>query len=162
MLFNTKTGQQYLTANKGLDSKFVHRLPEFGFSSIANILASIKLAKYMKLGPEDAIITVATDGADLYLTELEKIKKEFVGSYEMTACAEIFGQYLKGITTEHMLELNQKDKERIFNLGYYTWVEQQGIKLKDFEIRRNQSFWNNHLKNFLKIDLAIDQFNIAA
>ena len=57
------------------------------------------------------------------------------------------------------MNLNQRDKERIFNLGYYTWVEQQGIELKDFEIRRNQNFWNNHLKNFLKIDSAIDQFN---
>ena len=61
-----------------------------------------------------------------------------------------------------MIELNQRDKERIFNLGYYTWVEQQGIELKDFEIRRDQNFWNNHLKNFLKIDSTIDQFNNAA
>ena len=80
MIFNTEIGQQYLIENKGLDSIFVHRLPEFGFSSIANILAAIKLAKYMKLGAEDAIITVATDGAELYLTELEKSKKEFIGS----------------------------------------------------------------------------------
>ena len=29
----------------------------------------------MKLGSDDAIITVATDGADLYETELEKQKK---------------------------------------------------------------------------------------
>ena len=34
---------------------------------------------------------------------------------------------LKGISTDNTLELNQNDKERIFNLGYYTWVEQQGI-----------------------------------
>ena len=40
-------------------------------------------------------------------------------------------------------------------------MKQQGIELKDFEDRRNQNFWNNHLKNFLKIDSAIDQFNTA-
>ena len=162
MLFNTKIGQQYLTTNKGLDSKFVHRLPEFGFSSIANILASIKLAKYMKLGSEDAIITVATDGADLYLTELEKIKEEFIGSYDVTACAEIYGQYMKAITTDNMIELNQREKERIFNLGYYTWVEQQGIDLKDFEARRKQSFWDNHLKKLLDLDSKVDQFNTSS
>ena len=113
----------------------------------------------MKLGPDDAIITVATDGADLYSTELEKIKKDFIGSYEMTTCAEIFGQYVKGVTIDHMMELNQKDKERIFNLGYYTWVEQQGIDLKDFEARRKQNFWDEHLKRMLNLDKKIDQFN---
>ncbi len=159
MMFNTEIGQKYLSKNKGLESAFVHRLPEFGLSSIANILASIKLAKYMKLGEEDAIITVATDGADLYLTELEKTKKEFVGSYDATACAEIYGQYLKGTTIDYMLELNQKDKERIFNLGYYTWVEQQGVDIDHFEARRYQNFWENHLKNMLDLDEEIDKFN---
>ena len=162
MLFNTDIGNQYLNYNKGLDSKFVDRLPEFGFSSIANILASIKLAKYMNLGPEDAIITLATDGADLYSTELKKTKKDFTGSYDMTACAEIYGQYVKGTTTDHMMEINQKDKERIFNLGYYTWVEQQGIDLKDFEARRKRSFWDMHLQKTLDLDNKIVQFNTAS
>jgi cysteine synthase len=159
MIFNTEIGQQYLSINKGLDSTFVHRLPEFGLSSIANILASIKLSKYMKLGPDDAIITVATDGADLYLTELEKTKKEFVGSYDSTTCAEIYGQYLKGTTTDYMMELNQKDKERIFNLGYYTWVEQQGVDINHFEERRYQGFWKQHLQKMLDLDEEIDKFN---
>ena len=144
---------------KGLNEMFIKRLPEFGFSSIANIIASIKLAKYMKLGSQDAIITVATDGADLYLTELEKTKKEFPGIYDETSCAEIYGQFLKGVTTDHILELNQKDKERIFNLGYYTWVEQQGVDLNDFEKRRNQKFWLNHYNHILSLDDKIDVFN---
>jgi len=113
----------------------------------------------MNLGHEDAIITVATDGADLYSTELEKTKKEFHGIYDETSCAEIYGQFLKAITTDHTLELNQKDKERIFNLGYYTWVEQQGIDLNDFEKRRNQQFWLDHYNHILSLDDKIDVFN---
>ena len=60
--------EKYLTTKKGFDVNFINRLPEFGFSTIANILASINLAKYMHLGKDYAIITVATDGADLYLS----------------------------------------------------------------------------------------------
>ena len=149
----------YLKSKKGLKDIFVERLPEFGLSSIANIIASIKLAKYMNLGPQDAVITVATDGADLYLTELEKTKKEFHGIYDGTSCAEIYGQYLKGITTDHTLELNQREKERIFNLGYYTWVEQQGVDLNDFEERRDQQFWLDHYNHFLALDEKIEAFN---
>jgi cysteine synthase len=159
LIFNTDIGKNYLISKKGLDKKFVDRLPEFGLSSIANIIASIKLAKYMKLGPQDAIITVATDGADLYLTELEKTKKEFQGIYDEISCAEIYGQFLKGITTDHTLELNQKEKERIFNLGYYTWVEQQGIDLNDFEKRRDQKFWLDHYNHILSLDDRIEEFN---
>mgnify|MGYP000259364308 FL=1 len=159
LMFNTDIGKSYLKSKKGLKDAFVQRLPEFGFSSIANIIASIKLAKYMNLGPEDAIITVATDGADLYLTELEKTKKEFQGIYDEISCAEIYGQFLKGITTDHTLELNQKEKERIFNLGYYTWVEQQGIDLNDFEKRRDQKFWLDHYNHILSLDDRIEEFN---
>ena len=159
LIFNTDIGQNYLKSKKGLKDVFVERLPEFGFSSIANIIASIKLAKYMNLGPEDAIITVATDGADLYLTELEKTKKEFHGIYDEISCAEIYGQFLKGVTTDHTLELNQKEKERIFNLGYYTWVEQQGIDLNDFEKRRDQQFWLDHYNHILSLDDRIEEFN---
>ena len=159
LIFNTEIGQKYLIEKKGLEDKLVKRFPEFGFSSIANILASIKLAKYMNLSSDDAILTVATDGADLYSTELEKIKKDFVGSYDTTACAELYGQYFQGTTTDHMLELSQRDKERIFNLGYYTWVEQQGIDLSHFEARRNQAFWDQHLQNMLDLDEEIDRFN---
>ena len=159
LIFNTEIGQKYLIEKKGLEDNLVKRFPEFGFSSIANILASIKLAKYMNLSSDDAILTVATDGADLYSTELEKIKKDFVGSFDTTACAELYGQYFQGATTDHMLELSQRDKERIFNLGYYTWVEQQGIDLSHFEARRNQAFWDQHLQNMLDLDEEIDKFN---
>ena len=159
MIFNTEIGQQFLNTKKGLDKNFIKRLPEFGFSTIANILASIKLAKYMKLGSNDAIITVATDGADLYLSELEKTKEEFNGIYDETACAEIFGQFIKGVTIDHTLELNQTAKERIFNLAYYTWVEQQGIDINDFEKRKYQSFWDDHFKYMLSLEDRVKEFN---
>ena len=159
MVFNTDVGKNFLNSKKGFNNNFINRLPELGFSSIANILASIKLAKYMKLGPDDAIITVATDGADLYLTELEKTKKDFKGIYDETACAEIYGQFLKGVLTDHIVELNQREKERVFNLGYYTWVEQQGIDLSSFEKRRDQKFWLDHYNRFLSLDGLLEQFN---
>ena len=60
---------------------------------------------------------------------------------------------------DHALELSQIDKERIFNLGYYTWVEQQGTSLEEFENRRNQSFWDKHYKDMISLDPKIKEFN---
>ena len=159
LVFNTKIGKDYLTKKLGLENSLVNKLPEFGFSSIANILASIKLAKYMKLGKEDAIITVATDGADLYLSELDKTKKNYEGIFDDAACSKIFKKYIKEIDVDNMLELSQNDKERIFNLGYYTWVEQQGISLSDFEKRKDQKFWLEHYNHMISLDDKIEKFN---
>tara|TARA_Y100000590_G_scaffold313636_1_gene354550 strand:+ start:1290 stop:2732 length:1443 start_codon:yes stop_codon:yes gene_type:complete len=159
LVFNTKIGKEYLIKKLGLESSLVNKLPEFGFSSIANILASIKLAKHMNLGKEDAIITVATDGADLYLSELEKTKNNFQGTFDESACSNIYKKYLKEIDIDNMIELSQSDKERIFNLGYYTWVEQQGISLGDFEKRKDQKFWLDHYNYMISLNDRVEKFN---
>ena len=47
----------------------------------------------------------------------------------------------------------------IFNLGYFTWVEQQGVGLADFEARRDQRFWRS-LRDLLRDwDEGITDFN---
>ena len=159
LLFNTPLGKEYLVKNIGLTTSLVSRLPEFGFSSIANILASIKLAKFMNLGKDEAIITVATDGADLYLSELEKTKNNYEGVFDKNSCSNIFKKYIKDIDIDNMVKLSENEKERIFNLGYYTWVEQQNISLEHFEMRKNQKFWDKQLDYFVSIDKEIDEFN---
>ena len=70
MLFNTATGRSYLTERVGMGQQSLASLGDLGLSSIANILGAIKYAKYMDLGSDDAVITVATDGAEMYETEL--------------------------------------------------------------------------------------------
>ena len=46
----------------------------FGLSSICNILAAVKTAKYLGLGPDDVVVTVATDGAEMYGSERAKYR----------------------------------------------------------------------------------------
>ena len=62
LLFNTTVGRDFLATHKGIDQQTVAALADLGLSSIANILGAIKLAKYQGLGPNDAVLTVATDG----------------------------------------------------------------------------------------------------
>ena len=51
------------------------------------------------------------------------------------------------------------ERQRIFNLGYFTWVEQQGISLADFDKRRSQDFWRG-LQNLVpQWDEMITAFN---
>jgi len=46
----------------------------FGVSGICNILGAIKMAKYLRLGPDDNVVTVATDGFDRYPSVLEDLE----------------------------------------------------------------------------------------
>jgi len=162
LLFNTEVGRAHLKNRKGISDAVIEKLADFGLSSSANVVASIKLAKYLNLGSDDAIITVATDGGEMYGTEADKANEQyFGGKFDELAAAEVFGQHLMGAATDHLIELNRYDRERIFNLGYYTWVEQQGVSLEDFDARRDPEFWNN-LTDYVEIwDDMIDGFNRA-
>jgi len=142
LLFNDPEGIAYLTERRGLPGSLVSALPALGFSGIANVLAAIKTARRLDLGEDDVILTVATDGAELYDSERANTRgRDFPEGFDRIAAAEVFGQHLAGIDGDHVLETTHRDRRRIFNLGYYTWVEQQGVTADDFDRRRQQGFW---------------------
>lgn len=162
LLFNHTAGRQYLRERKGISHAVLDGFAHLGLSSIANIVAAIKMAKYLDLGPDDVILTVATDGAAMYESQLEKVlDASFGGNFDMLSAAEVFGEHLAGARTDNLLELSRVERERIFNLGYYTWVEQQGISLADFSQRRDQSFWDGLMTMVPVWDRLIDEFNAA-
>ena len=142
-VFNTGVGRAYVAKRLGLEPALIEAFENFGLSSLANIVGAIKLAKHDRLGPNDVIVTVATDGHALYASELQHYLKRHHNSGEVTdlMCAEIVGQHLLGAGTEHVLEAGPRERQRIFNLGYFTWVEQQGVSVADFDRRKHQDFW---------------------
>jgi len=162
LVANTTAGRSYLSKYRGMGQEDIADLGHFGLSALANIIGAIKYAKYMDLGPEDVVMTVATDGASMYQTELQIAEtKHFANGFDQVTAAEAFGRSVLGASTDHMIELTRPDHQRIFNLGYYTWVEQQGTTLEDFDRRRDQSFWDGLLDLVPVWDAMIDSFNKA-
>jgi cysteine synthase len=159
-LFNTEVGRRYLVQTKQVPADVVESLEHFGFSAICNVLAAIKTAKLLDLGPDDAIVTVATDGAALYPSERAKLLATRYGNeFGITDAAEVFGTHLGSVDTDHMIDCTEADRRRIFNLGYYTWVEQQGTPFELFEARRHQEFWRG-LRRYVGVwDEMIGEFN---
>lgn len=160
VVFNTPEGQKHLAQRYGADKALLDALTHFGFSSTCNVLAAIKTAKLLGLGADDAIITVATDGGALYPSERVKtINRRFGNDFTEVKAAEVVGEHLASVDTANMIELNQQDRNRIFNLGYYTWVEQQNTPLPVFEARRSQDFWKS-LRRYAPVwDELITDFN---
>ncbi len=127
VLFNTEIGRDYLIERKGIDPALVAQLGNLGLSGLANMLAAIKTAKYFDLGAEDVILTVATDGGAMYGSEIGKATAKYFGNrFDTVTAGEVWGQALAAATTDDLIELSHVDRKRIFNLGYFTWVEQQG------------------------------------
>jgi cysteine synthase len=160
ILFNTDAGRDFLRERRGVPEETIAALSSLGISSICNVLAAIKTAKYYGFGPKDVLVTVATDGAGMYTSEVARLTpKYFPRGFDTAMAAQAFGQHMLGQSTEHLLELSHRDRERIFNLGYFTWVEQQGVSLEDFKARKDQSFWRG-LRELLPVwDQLIEEFN---
>ncbi len=160
LLFNSPAGQAFLADRKAVPAAIIDALGHFGFSSTCNVLAAIKTAKVLGLGPDEAIVTVATDGGAMYPSERAALLAErFGGEFTDLDAAEVFGRHLGNVDTDHVIECTERDRNRIFNLGYYTWVEQQGTPFDLFEQRRSQDFWRG-LRRYLGVwDEMITEFN---
>ncbi len=160
VLYNTAAGQAYLSDRRGFSPQLLDALTHFGFSSTCNVLAAIKTAKLLGLGADDAIVTIATDGGALYPSSRDKtIARRFGNDFTEVDAAAVYGEHLAHVGIDGTLECTERDRNRIFNLGYYTWVEQQGTPFELFEARRSQSFWRG-LRRYLPVwDEMIDDFN---
>jgi cysteine synthase len=160
VLLNSAAGREFLAGRKGIPKDVIDAFGAFGLSTVCNVLATIKTAKHYRLGGDDVILTVATDGAGLYASERDMVlTRDFGGELDAVDAAEIYGQHVAGVGTDDFLETTLRDRERIFNLGYFTWVEQQGVRLEEFEARRDQRWWRGLRDLIPEWDALIEELN---
>lgn len=160
VLFNTADGRDHLIRRHQVPRETIGVLNSFGLSSICNVVAAIKLAKHQGYGASDAVVTVATDGASLYESERDLVLEHyFREGFDGAAAGAVFAEHVLGAGTDNVLELRRQDRLRIFNLGYYTWVEQQGVSLGEFAVRRDQEFWSGIRSVVAEWDEIITELN---
>lgn len=161
ILIASDVGRQYLKERRGVPAELADLLPELGYSSIANMMGAIKAARHYGWGENDVVVTVATDSSKMYESEFDAIKQNlFGGTFDMVSAAETFGRAILGASTADMLEMGEVEKRRVFNLGYYTWVEQQNITVEEFRQRRDQDFWRQARAQLPHWDALIQDFNV--
>ncbi len=157
-LFNDKAGKAFLT-KLGIKSDTVSKLSLMGISSICNLLAAIKTAKYFELDENDVIFTIFTDSAEMYGSRLTEQNEEH-GAYSELQSAIDFDTCLKAQSYDNFLELSFQDKKRIHNLKYYTWVEQQGKTYEEILEQWHPEYWTDIFEhNVEQLDALIEEFN---
>ncbi len=160
VLFHGNAGRSYLIGRRDIDPEVVGGFDNIGISGLANIVAAIKVAKHYDLGADDVIMTVATDSAQLYASERQNfVRRRYPSGFDEINAGEVFSRHLEGVLDDHVLELTHTERKRIFNLGYYTWVEQQGIAIDDFDRRRDQKFWKGLVDTLPAWNRMIEEFN---
>jgi cysteine synthase len=157
-LFNEEEGRNWLE-QRGVPKETTRNLGLLGISSIGNLIAAVKFAKYYELGEADTVFTVFTDSMELYGSRLRELR-ESRGPYGSTDAVADY-EALMGIGTDHTLELRYYDRRRIHNLKYYTWVEQQGKEVSELEDqwKRHKDYWAGIHEAGDAIDGLIEEFN---
>jgi cysteine synthase len=160
VLFGGNVGRAYLTGRRNIDADLISSFDDIGVTGLANIVAAIKVAKHFDLGSDDVLMTVATDSASLYGSERRSfLAQRYLDGFDEVNAGEIFSRHLEGVADDHVLELTHFDRKRIFNLGYFTWVEQQGVSIEEFDRRRDQRFWRDLVDSIPAWDRLIEEFN---
>jgi len=157
-LFNEPSGKNYLKS-KGVSEEIIDKLHLLGISSIANLIGSIKMAKYYEMNENDIVFSIATDSTELYQSRIEELKVER-GDYTDNQAAVDFDSCLLNLTTDQMLELSYWDKKRMHNLKYFTWIEQLGKDLEELDRQwYDENYWRDKYLSYTEWDKLIREFN---
>ncbi|MCB2218938.1 MAG: pyridoxal-phosphate dependent enzyme [Bacteroidetes bacterium] len=158
-LFNDQAGKDFLTDELGLDPELVKKLRYLGISSIANLMGTIKLAKYFEMNEHDTLFTVATDSMEMYQSRLLEEKEEH-GKLSTQKAEVIFQRDLLGLKTDHMIEMTYYEKRRMHNLKYFTWIEQQGKTVDELNAQwYDDNYWKSQFAKADAWDEKIMEFN---
>ena len=158
-LFNEPAGQKYLKENPGIDPELVEKLHLMGISSIANMMGSIKLAKYFEMDENDVIFTVATDSMEMYQSRVAEENKKH-GPFTETDAAVSFDSDILGLNIDHIIEMNYYEKKRMHNLKYFTWIEQQGKTVEELNAQwYDENYWKSRYAKVDEWDEKIREFN---
>ncbi len=131
-----------ILAESGIDMDTALAMKDmFGVSGICNIIGSIKMAKYLHLGPGDNVVTVATDGFDRYESVLESLENRYLETEDF-----VIRRWKKDVFDDadesNIIDFRQPmKKEQLFNQKEKDWLP-FGYTKEYMDSMKNQDFWD--------------------
>jgi len=156
-LLTDPAGGEYLAHEAGVGPDHVQQIATvFGISGVCNLLGAIKTAKFYGLGPRDTVVTIATDSIDRYHSVMEDMARRY-GPIDRTRAAVYLESIFHGVKLDWIQEGTVHNRQRWFNLKYYTWVEQQGNTVEELNAQRSQEWWVSHQQKVAELDRMLRQ-----
>jgi len=126
----------------------------FGISGICNILGAIRMARHLQLGPEDNVVTIATDGMDRYPSVLANLEKRR-GPLNNASLTASFEEIFRGGGPREILDVRPAEqKQRLFGYKEQVWTA-FGYTHSYLERMKSQSFWDGEYDKVPAIDQGL-------
>ena len=140
-LLTDPVGMDYLVQHAGIDPAVVETMSTiFGISGVCNLLGAIKTAKYYGLRRGDNVVTILTDTIARYRSVMADLDRRF-GRLNTIASAQRYYSIFQNVKLDYVQEATRNNRDRWFNLKYYTWVEQQGKTVEELNAQRDPEWW---------------------
>lgn len=147
-------GREILMEN-GLTEQEADNMKElFGPSGLCNIIGAIKMAKHLRLGPDDNVVTIATDGFDRYNSVLEDLERRYLGTEDFVV-RRWFNDIFRKIGEEDIIDFRSNErKQQLFNQKESDWLK-FGYKKEYLDSMKSQTFWDQEYDKHLEYDKKI-------
>jgi len=142
---------------QGLTQSAIDEMRElFGVSSLCNIIGAIKMAKYLHLGPNDNIVTVATDGYDRYESVIANLDRRYLETEDFVLRRWFHDIFVKTDTMDITDVRPETQKAKLFAQKEKDWLK-FGYEKAYLDSMKQMDFWDNE---YHKID-AYDEKILA-
>lgn len=147
----------HILASFGIDKKVAESMTDlFGPSGICNILGAIKMAKHLKLGPEDNVVTIATDGYDRYNTVIKDLEDRYLETEDFVL-KRWFKDIFLNADTCHIADYRpDSQKQKLFEQKEKDWLK-FGYKKAYLDAMKDMKFWDNEYEKVFHYDRLIKE-----
>ena len=128
---------------------------KFGPSCICNIIGAIKTAKYLGLGAQDNVVTIATDSYDRYPSVSSALYERHGGRPDQETLELWAKAVFLGASMGETVDLNRPgEHERLQKMKKDLWTR-FGYGQEEIERMTSQIFWDEEFGKIEEIDAAI-------
>lgn len=144
----------------GIDREVAEYMQElFGPSGICNIIGAIKMAKYLKLGANENVVTIATDGYDRYDTVIQNLESRYLEVVDF-----VLKRWFKDIFLEaderHIADYrSQAQKEKLFLQKEKDWIK-FGYSKEYLDSMKKMSFWDEEYEKVFHYNKLIKELRV--
>lgn len=145
----------HILVEHGVDQDVAEAMTDlFGVSTICNIIGAIKMAKYLKLGPNDNVVTVATDGFDRYDSVIQDLERRYLETEDFVLNRWFIDIFRKNGIEEISDYRSASQKEKLFKQKEQDWLK-FGYKQSYLDQMRDMAFWDHEYEKVFEYDRQI-------
>ena len=157
-----QAGAAVLAERLGVDPAVAASLQgKFGPSCVCNVIGAIKTARYLGLGPEDNVVTIATDSYDRYPSVSQALYARNGGQPDDEQLEMWAKSVFLGASLAEIVDLNRDgQQQRLQQMKEGLWTR-FGYNAEYIRKMANQDFWDEEFAQIGEIDPLIEEMRGA-